>query len=62
MQKELRRAAGAHEKNCLSCRNPSASTCSTVFHLLQPYLEEGKPLRPLAIKAGISYQTDSVMP
>src|SRR6516225_10683538 len=27
------------------------------FHLLQPHLEEGRPLRPLAIKAGISYRT-----
>jgi hypothetical protein len=27
------------------------------FHLLQPHLEEGRPLRPLTIKAGISYRT-----
>jgi len=27
------------------------------FYLLQPHLEEGRPLRPLAIKAGISYRT-----
>ena len=27
------------------------------FHLLRPHLEEGRPLRPLAIKAGISYRT-----
>ena len=25
--------------------------------MLQPHLEEGRPLRPLAIKAGISYRT-----
>jgi len=27
------------------------------FHLLQPRLEEGRPLRPLAIEAGIPYRT-----
>jgi putative transposase len=27
------------------------------FHLLQPHLEQGRPLRLLAIKAGISYRT-----
>ena len=27
------------------------------FHLLQPHLEEGRPLGPLAIEAGISYRT-----